>query len=49
MLLFNMFEKHDKMAMKLKHVDLEAILPFWAHFGILGRPLGAILDVLGLT
>ena len=29
-------------------MDLEAILrPFWAHLGVLERPLGAILGVLG--
>ena len=40
----------EKTAMKLKHIDLEAIWrPFWPHLGVLGRPLGAILGVLGPT
>ena len=40
----------EKTTMKLKHIDLEAILePFWPHLGVLGRPLEAILDVLGPT
>ena len=40
----------EKMAMKLKHIDLEAILePFWPHLGVLGRPLGAFLGILGPT
>ena len=39
----------DKKTMKLKHMDLEAILrKFWAHLGVLWRPLGAILGVLAL-
>ena len=39
-----------KMTMKPKHIDLEAILePFWPHLGVLGRPLEAILGVLGPT
>ena len=30
-----------KTTMRLKHMDLEAILePFWPHPGVLGRPLG---------
>ena len=38
----------EKMTMKPKHIDLEAILePFWSHLGVLGRPLGAILGHLG--
>ena len=40
----------EKTTMKLKHIDLEAILePFGPHLGVLGRPLGAILGVLGPT
>ena len=40
----------EKNTMKPKHIDLEAILePFWPHLGVLGRPLEAILDVLGPT
>ena len=40
----------EKTTMKLKHINLEAILqPFWPHLGVLGRPLEAILDVLGPT
>ena len=40
----------EKMTMKPKHIDLEAILePFRPHLGVLGRPLEAILDVLGPT
>ena len=42
--------KCEKMIMKLKHIDLEAILePFWPHLGALGRPLGAMLGVWGPT
>ena len=38
----------EKTTMKLKHVNLEAILElFWPHPGGLGRPLGAILRHLG--
>ena len=37
----------EKTTMKLKHINLEAILePFWPH---LGRPSEAILGVLGPT
>ena len=33
----------EKMTMKPKHIDLEAILePFWPHLGVRGRPLEAI-------
>ena len=40
----------QKMIMKPKHADLETILePFWPHLGVLGRPLEAILGVLGPT
>ena len=40
----------EKTTMKLKHINFEAILePFWPHLGVLGRPLEAILDVLGPT
>ena len=40
----------QKIIMKLKHIDLEAIWrPFWPHLWELGRPLGAILGVLGPT
>ena len=40
----------EKTTMKLKHIDLKAILePFWFHLGVLGRSLGAILGVLGPT
>ena len=35
---------------KLKHINFEPILePFWPHLGVLGRPLEAILGVLGPT
>ena len=41
---------HEKTTMKLKHIDLEAILePFWLHLGVLWRPLEAILGVLRPT
>ena len=40
----------EKTTMKLKHINLEAILvPFWPHLGVLGRPLESILGVLGPT
>ena len=40
----------EKTTMKLKHINLEAIFePFWPNLGVLGRPLEAILDVLGPT
>ena len=40
----------EKTTMKPKHIDSEAILePFWPHLGVLGRPLGAMLGVLGPT
>ena len=40
----------EKTTMKLKHINLEAILePFWSHLGVLGRALEAILGVLGPT
>ena len=40
----------EKTTMKPKHIDLEAFLePFWPHLGVLGRPLEAILGVLGPT
>ena len=40
----------EKTTMKLKHVDLKAILePFWPHLGVLRRALEAILGVLGPT
>ena len=40
----------EKMTMKLKHINFEAILePFWPHLGVLGRSLEAILGVLGPT
>ena len=40
----------QKMTMKPKHIDLEAILePFWSHLGVLGRPLEAILRILRPT
>ena len=40
----------EKTTMKLKHINLEAILePFWPHLGVLGRPLEAIFVVLGPT
>ena len=36
------------MTVKLKHTDLEAILrPFWAHLGVLWRPLGGHFGHLG--
>ena len=39
----------EKTTMKLKHIDLEPIFePFWLHLGP-GRPLGAILGILGPT
>ena len=38
----------EKTTMKLTHIDLEAILePFWPHLEVLGKPLGAILGILG--
>ena len=38
----------EKMTMKPKHIDLEAILePFWPHLGVLGRPLEANFGRLG--
>ena len=47
-MFFNISENHKKMVMKLKHMDLDAILrPFWAHLRVLWRPLGAYLGVLG--
>ena len=40
----------EKTTMKLKHINLEATLePFWPHLEALGRPLEAILGVLGPT
>ena len=40
----------EKTTMKLKHINLEAILePFWPHLGVLGSALEAILGVLGPT
>ena len=40
----------EKTIMKLKHVDLKAILePFWPHLEVPGKPLGAILGVLEPT
>ena len=40
----------EKTTMKLKHIDLKAILePFWPHLGVLGKPLGAIFGVLEPT
>ena len=40
----------EKTTMKLKHINLEAILePFWPHLGVLERPLETILGVLGPT
>ena len=40
----------EKTTMKLKHINSEPILePFWHHLGVLGRPLEAILGVLGST
>ena len=40
----------EKTTMKLKHINFESILePFWPHLGVLGRPLEAILGVLGPT
>ena len=40
----------EKTTMKLKHINFEPILePFWPHLGALGRPLEAILGVLGPT
>ena len=40
----------EQTTMKLKHINLEAILePFWPHLGVLGKPWGAILGVLGPT
>ena len=41
---------HEKTTMKLKHINLEAILEaFWPHAEVLGRPLEAILGDLGPT
>ena len=40
----------EKTTMKLKHINFESILEtFWPHLGVLGRPLEAILGVLGPT
>ena len=40
----------EKTTMKLKHINFESILePFWSHLGVLGKPLEAILGVLGPT
>ena len=40
----------EKTTMKLKHINFEPILDsFWPHLGVLGRPLEAILGVLGPT
>ena len=40
----------EKTIMKLKHINFEPILEaFWPHLGVLGRPLEAILGVLGPT
>ena len=44
------FQNLEKITMKPKHIDLEAILePFWPHLGVLGRPLGTFLGSLGPT
>ena len=41
-------KSRKKTTMKLKHINLEAILePFWPHLGVLGRALEAILGVFG--
>ena len=40
----------ENTTMKLKHANFEPILEsFWPHLGGLGRPLEAILGVLGPT
>ena len=40
----------EKTTMKLKNINFESILEaFWPHLGVLGRPLEAILGVLGPT
>ena len=40
----------EKTTMKIKHINFEPILePFWPHLAVLGRPLEAILAVLGPT
>ena len=40
----------EKTTSKLKHINLEVLLePFWPHLGVLGKPLEAILGVLGPT
>ena len=40
----------EKTTMKLKHINFEPILEsFWPHLGGLGRPLEAILGILGPT
>ena len=40
----------EKTTMKLKPTNFESILePFWPHLGVLGRPLEAIMGVLGPT
>ena len=40
----------EKTTMKLKHINFESILElFWPHLGVLGRPLEAILGILGPT
>ena len=40
----------EKATMKLKHINFELILEsFWPHLGVLGRPLEAVLGILGPT
>ena len=42
--------EHKKRSLKLKHIDMEAILrPFWAQLGVRWSPLGAIFGVLEPT
>ena len=46
--LSNMFANHEKITMKLKHMNLEVILnPFGAHLWVLGRPLEDFFERLG--
>ena len=40
----------EKTTTTLKHINFEPILEsFWPHLGVLGKPLEAILGVLGPT
>ena len=49
-IVFLYLENGENTNMELKDIELETILrPFWAHLGILGRPLEDTLGVLGPT